>query len=986
MQSVKKPLISPYKAANSGTSSERNQADRRLVENENQGETSWVRDTALTVIWYMLLLEWLSPLALGAAEFQPFGITPYAVMFGYFLLISAGVRSFALLWTLKLAGIAAVSGYQFQKELFPFGPWPVRLWETFLTDLDHMASGQLGALSGLTESLLFLLGAAAFISASHQLLLHRQNGAWFAATTGGYLMLLQVGLGIDTTPGLIRTGALGLLLLAGLTVPRLRRQFGIAAAGRGGSLPWMGISVLAAAVFYAAGTWAAGEAGSAAKMKPLSLSAAADKWAALTRGHKGSGAGQVNGSSLRISGYGADDSVLGGALISDSRVVFTARTPVLAYWRGEAKSVYDGRGWSQPSGTLRPAFPALSGQAESAEREEGSTGGESLAGAKTGSSGGNGHSAEGSNTASVVRKAPDTAAVKGLYTQEVTGISGQLGMQLFAGGEVLKLEEAINTSGQSVKPETFWLNNESGKVALPATDDPLKSYRVTVKPFAFGSGWSMSDPGPQASAFTPVSDAEIRSGLRSSVNGMGDSGDGRENGAVDENASGMGTAGGGSGSSNSGGNASGTGTTGDYSGAANGSPGVIGINVGGRGSAGEHSDTVSGSETNAGSVSRPGPKANGANADRTGSAGERSGTADSSEVNAAADSRTSAAGGNGSRSETVVGAEAANPERNTQAPAAPAEPEPAELAASLQLPEGLPQRVRDLAERVTAGSGQDRLAAALALERYLRTEYRYSMDKPTLPAAGEDFVDHFLFVDKLGYCDHFSSAMVVMLRAAGIPARWVKGFAPGEAGERGPDGSLAVTVRSRDAHSWAEAYIPGAGWLAFEPTPGFAAPSGAGAEAVPAAVSSPEEETAAADTAGPWAAQLLPALAQAADSPAARGSAALLALLGAAWLLRRFVPRRASQAPLRRSAALRRGTGSTALMERLWLKVFRSHGRLAPQQTLREYVAGLAGLDPGRRRALEEFAVLYEEVRYDRSGAGIIGKGRILELWKRIEG
>ncbi|WP_217561437.1 transglutaminase family protein [Paenibacillus sp. GbtcB18] len=886
MQSVKKPLISPYRAAESGTSAKRNQADRRLVENENQRETSWVRDTALTVIWYMLLLEWLSPLALGAAEFQPFGITPYAVMFGYFLLISAGVRSFALLWTLKLAGIAAVSGYQFQKELFPFGPWPVRLWETFLTDLDHVASGQLGALSGLTESLLFLFGAAAFISASHQLLLHRQNGAWFAAATGGYLMLLQVGLGIDTTPGLIRTGALGLLLLAGLTVPRLRRQFGVSATGRGGSLPWMGLSVLAAAIFYAAGTWAAGEAGSAAKMKPLSLSAAADKWAALTRGHKGSGAGQANGSSLRISGYGADDSVLGGALISDSRVVFTARMPVLAYWRGEAKSVYDGRGWSQPSGTLRPAFPALSGQAESAEF---STGVATSTEAKTGSSAGNGHSAEGSATASVVRKAPDAAAVKGPYTQEVTGISGQLGMQLFAGGEVLKLEEATNTSGQSVKPETFWLNNESGKVALPVTDDPLQSYRVTVKPFAFGSGWSMPEPGPQASAFTPVSDAEIRSGLRSSANG-------------------------------------------------------------------------------------------------TGSGGERFGTADSSDVNAAADSHTSTAGGSGSRGETAVGAEAGNPERNTQAPAALAEPEPAELAAYLQLPEGLPQRVRDLAERVTAGRGQDRLAAALALERYLRTEYRYSMDKPTLPAAGEDFVDHFLFVDKLGYCDHFSSAMVVMLRAAGIPARWVKGFAPGEAGERGPDGSLAVTVRSRDAHSWAEAYIPGAGWLAFEPTPGFAAPSGVGAAAVPAAVSSPEEETAAADTAGPWAAQLLPALAQAADSPAAWGSAALLALLGAAWLLRRFRPRRASQAPLRRSAALRRGTGSTALMERLWLKVFRSHGRLAPQQTLREYVAGLVGLDPGRRRALEEFAALYEEVRYDRSGAGIIGKGRILELWKRIEG
>ncbi|WP_405081664.1 DUF4129 domain-containing transglutaminase family protein [Paenibacillus chitinolyticus] len=880
MQSVKKTLISSYKAAGAGTYSERSQAAGRLVENGKQGEVSWVRDAALTVIWYMLLLEWLNPLALGAGEFQPFGITPYAVMFGYFLLISAGVRSFALLWTLKLAGIAAVSGYQFQKELFPFGPWPVRLWETFLTDLDYMASGQLGALSGLTESLLFLFGAAAFISASHQLLLHRQNGAWFAAATGGYLMLLQIGLGIDTTPGLIRTGALGLLLLAALTVPRLRRQFGIAETGRGGSLPWMGISLLVAAVFYAAGNRAAGEAGSAAKMKPLSLSAAADKWASLTRGHTVPGAGQTNGSSLRISGYGADDSLLGGALISDNRVVFTARTPVLAYWRGEAKSVYDGRGWSQPSGTLRPAFTALPGQTESAGRGTVSTGGASPAEVSAGAAPGNGQSAEGRSTASVDRKASDAAAVKGLYTQEITGISGQLGMQLFAGGEVVKLEEAKNTSGQSVKPEAFWLNNESGKVALPVTDDPLQAYRVTVRPFAFGSGWSMPDPGPQASAVMPVSDAEIRSGLRSSVNGTGNSGDGRGNGAMDENTGGMGTAGGGSRSSNSGG----------------------------------------------------------------------------------------------------------NPERYTHASAALAEPEPAELAAYLQLPDRLPQRVRDLAERVTAGSGQNRLAAALALERYLRTEYRYSMDKPTLPAAGEDFVDHFLFVDKLGYCDHFSSAMVVMLRAAGIPARWVKGFAPGEAGERGPDGSLAVTVRSRDAHSWAEAYIPGAGWLAFEPTPGFAAPSGAGAGAVPAALSSPEEETAAADTASPWAAELLPALARAADSPAALGSAALLALLGAAWLLRRFRPGGHAHAPLRKSAALRRGTGSTALMERLWLKVFRSHGRLAPQQTLREYVAEIAGLDPGRRRALEEFAALYEEVRYDRSGAGIVGKGRILELWKRIEG
>ncbi|SEG54034.1 transglutaminase domain-containing protein [Paenibacillus sp. UNC499MF] len=926
--------ISSYGAAGSGISSEKHKAPGRLVENGKREETTWVRDAALTVIWYMLLLEWLNPLALGAGGFQPFGIQPYAVMFGYFLLLSAGVRSFALLWILNLAGMAAVSGYQFQKELFPFGAWPLRLWDQLSMDLGYAASGQLGALSGLTESLLFLLGAAAFISASHQLLLHRQNGAWFAAATGGYLMLLQIGLGIDTTPGLIRTGALGLLLLAGLTVPRLRRQFGITVTGRGGSLPWTGISLLAAAVFYAAGNWAAGEGGSAEKMKPLSLSAAADKWASLMRGHTatGPGAGQTNGSSLRISGYGADDSVLGGALISDNRVVFTARTPVRTYWRGEAKSVYDGRGWSQPSGTLRPAFPTLSGQTESAGRDGTVSvdGGVSLEGIEAGAAGagdGDGQPATGSTAASsfVESYAPDAlnasdaaviaASPKIPFTQEITGLSGQLGMQLFAGGKMLKLEEARNTSGEPVEPGAFWLNDESGKVALPVTDEPLQSYRVTVTRFAFGRDWSMPDPGPQASSFTPVSDAEIRSGLRSSAGGTENGGDGRRDRAVGDNAGGTGAAVGGSGPGNSRGNPNGTGTTGENSSpAANKSRGAGGTNV------------------------------------------------------------------SGGLRETVD-AEAGSPERGTHASASPTG-----LSAYLQLPDRLPQRVRDLAERVTAAGGQDPLAAALALERYLRTEYRYSMDKPTLPAAGEDFVDHFLFVDKLGYCDHFSSAMVVMLRAAGIPARWVKGFAPGEAGERGTDGSLAVTVRSRDAHSWAEAYIPGAGWLAFEPTPGFAAPFGTGAEAVPAAVSSPEEETAAADTASPWAAQLLPALARAADSPAALGSAALLMLLGAAWLLRRFRPRRASYAPLRRSAGLRRGTGSTALMERLWLKVFRSHGRPAPQQTLREYVAGLAELDPGRRRALEEFAALYEEVRYDRSGAGIIGKGRILDLWKRIKG
>jgi transglutaminase-like putative cysteine protease len=162
----------------------------------------------------------------------------------------------------------------------------------------------------------------------------------------------------------------------------------------------------------------------------------------------------------------------------------------------------------------------------------------------------------------------------------------------------------------------------------------------------------------------------------------------------------------------------------------------------------------------------------------------------------------------------------------------------------LQLPDTLPQRVRELAERITAGYA-DPVDKALAIERHLKDHYLYSL-KTSVPQEGRDFVDHFLFEARTGYCDHFSSAMAVLLRAAGIPARWVKGFAPGEpvaeeqairlleeagAGGRIPAAILSgeagrvpayTLVRNSHAHSWVEAWMPQIGWVAFEPTPGYA--------------------------------------------------------------------------------------------------------------------------------------------------------------------
>ncbi|WP_445478517.1 DUF4129 domain-containing transglutaminase family protein [Lysinibacillus irui] len=138
----------------------------------------------------------------------------------------------------------------------------------------------------------------------------------------------------------------------------------------------------------------------------------------------------------------------------------------------------------------------------------------------------------------------------------------------------------------------------------------------------------------------------------------------------------------------------------------------------------------------------------------------------------------------------------------------------------LQLPTQLPQRVRDLASEITQGkdSVYDQIKA---VESYFRTNgFRYDKKEAAIPAENQDYVDQFLFDTKVGYCDNFSTSMVVLLRSVGIPARWVKGFAPGTAGPM-TDGLREYRITNDNAHSWVEAYIPGSGWMEFEPTIGF---------------------------------------------------------------------------------------------------------------------------------------------------------------------
>ena len=128
------------------------------------------------------------------------------------------------------------------------------------------------------------------------------------------------------------------------------------------------------------------------------------------------------------------------------------------------------------------------------------------------------------------------------------------------------------------------------------------------------------------------------------------------------------------------------------------------------------------------------------------------------------------------------------------------------------------QRIVDLARTVTQNT-KTVYEKAKAIETHLKVTYRYSLD--VKPSPGHSPIDDFLFGQKAGYCEHFASAMVLMLRGMGIPSRLVTGFLHGEWNEYGG----YYIVRQRDAHAWVEAYFPQSGWITFDPTPPSFPPS-----------------------------------------------------------------------------------------------------------------------------------------------------------------
>ena len=141
---------------------------------------------------------------------------------------------------------------------------------------------------------------------------------------------------------------------------------------------------------------------------------------------------------------------------------------------------------------------------------------------------------------------------------------------------------------------------------------------------------------------------------------------------------------------------------------------------------------------------------------------------------------------------------------------------PTLLRRALRLPEGFNPRAAALAREWAAASAGETEIMERGLSFLRAGRFTYTLEPPPL---GRDSIDEFLFETKQGFCEHFASAFVFLMRSAGVPARVVMGY---QGGDLNPVDRI-VTVRQSDAHAWAEVFLRGRGWVRVDPT-GAAAP------------------------------------------------------------------------------------------------------------------------------------------------------------------
>ncbi|BFH67636.1 hypothetical protein J27TS7_17860 [Paenibacillus dendritiformis] len=293
----------------------------------------------------------------------------------------------------------------------------------------------------------------------------------------------------------------------------------------------------------------------------------------------------------------------------------------------------------------------------------------------------------------------------------------------------------------------------------------------------------------------------------------------------------------------------------------------------------------------------------------------------------------------------------------------------------LQLPDRFPERVADLARTLTEGETNN-YDKAKKIEQYLRTQFTYTNAPDLSKRTSSDFVEGFLFEIKEGYCDYFSTSMAVMLRSVGVPARWVKGYAPGAregadhqmmTGSFDPDEGGRFRVTNADAHSWVEVYMGEYGWVSFEPTPGFSMPNPEhGQEQEPDTPPEQEEEkqpeVKEEKKAGkPEEERPIPAWVV----TAARSivGAALLGLL--AWLVRLWGQAGFSPRWLRTFRRRISPRDRVVLETELWLSYCRLRGlRKEPHETVREAALRWSEGRPQLEASMQIIVPMFEQAKY----------------------
>jgi transglutaminase-like putative cysteine protease len=303
-----------------------------------------------------------------------------------------------------------------------------------------------------------------------------------------------------------------------------------------------------------------------------------------------------------------------------------------------------------------------------------------------------------------------------------------------------------------------------------------------------------------------------------------------------------------------------------------------------------------------------------------------------------------------------------------------------------QLPDDLPQRVRDLAVEVTAAqpTAYDKVKAVETYLRQIPIAYRLLEVPP-----GQDSVDYFLFESKEGFFDYHASAMVVLLRAVGIPSRLAVGYALDASAFDAEN--RRYNIREEHAYAWAEVYFPGFGWLAFNPSPerppvtreGDTIVEGSGwfgdidpailgslgLDLEPPGTSQPEESPPAATV----------------DTADQGGGGIPLTVWVALGLGIAAVALAAAGARL----TWERGLADLPYPQRAWEQTLRLAGwaRLAPrpEQTPMEYAHDLQARLPDVE-GLDYLAAAYGRSRFGRKSAGAEEHERLRAIWQRLRG